>query len=217
MPNVENPVSISFVLPFAARGKGSIRNARGHHYTDAKTRAYMADVALCAAPAFAACAYVKEHGVIKCPVSLSIVATFKRPKRLRMIYKRTGDPKYPTGALVYPHKPDSDNITKAIKDSLARWLPDDAVVWRESCRKQWGEMWLIDNWEPEPSSVEVALTLWPGSALQLVERPEPVRHRPYTVTGQILEHYPPPISCLDDVPSITPMLDDLDPEGVPRG
>ena len=141
-----------FELPFEAKGKRSVMGSKGIFYTDSKTRKFMKDVAFIASGALG-------NAYIKSPVTLRICAIFKRPKYLQKVYVRSGKPKHSPGYLPHTAKPDTDNITKGIKDALKRWIPEDSVVWDEHCMKLYGRL-IKDNsgqWVPEESKVLVSI------------------------------------------------------------
>lgn len=119
--------------------------------TPTKTRTYEATVADIASQAI--------DRVIESPVEVSIVAVFARPKRLSMVYKKTGRPKYGTGRIHCPQIPDADNIAKAIMDGMRSIWRDDRQVVRLHVAKVYATMDRDEagNWTNETPRVEVAI------------------------------------------------------------
>ena len=89
----------------------------------------------------------KPVEVITGPVMVRIMAVMPRPKGMATVSKRTGLPLHE--ALRYPHtsRPDSDNLAKAILDSLKSWWRDDAQVWRHEVTKLVAQVGEQPHWE----------------------------------------------------------------------
>ena len=124
--------------------------------TPSATRTYEATVADMAASAI--------DRVIECPVEVEIVAVFARPKRLAMVYKKTGQPKHDTGRIHCPQIPDADNIAKCLLDGMrAVWRDDRQVVRLKVC-KVYASMSQDEagRWSCEPAKVEVVVTTLDG-------------------------------------------------------
>lgn len=60
------------------------------------------------------------------PIRIDIVALFARTKALSAVGKK--GPRHPVGFLPHGVKPDVDNVTKALLDSIRPWIGDDAIV-----------------------------------------------------------------------------------------
>lgn len=115
---------ITFTIPGEVRGKGRPRAAnRGGRtvmYTDARTVAYEAEVALRGRQAMAG------QPPLEGPVTLLIEILVKPP--VSWPHKRRTDAVL---GLIYPTgRPDIDNVSKAIMDGLngVAWLDDSQVV-----------------------------------------------------------------------------------------
>jgi Holliday junction resolvase RusA-like endonuclease len=107
----------TFTVPGEPVGKGRPRFARVGNgirtYTPARTERYEDRVALVAAPVLPSIPH-------DAPVTIQIVAVFKRPKRL----ERRKDPDH---QLPHLARPDVDNVTKAVLDGLKAHLRDEQV------------------------------------------------------------------------------------------
>lgn len=74
-------------------------------------------------------------GDVTCPDEVKIIAYIKMPD--------SWSKKKKAALNGFPHrqKPDADNITKGVKDSLFK---QDEAVWSESCKKFWAEKGLLE-------------------------------------------------------------------------
>lgn len=118
-----------FTVPGQPVSKGRPRfgtiQGRARVFTDRKTENYEGLVCMAARPHAPA---VPSDA----PLSVDILAVFKRPKRLLERYAKTGELKHADeGAMLHPGKPDLDNIVKAVLDGMNRagiWLDDSQVA-----------------------------------------------------------------------------------------
>ena len=145
----------NLTIPLPPQGKGRGRAVRAgagvRVITPAKTRNFEAVVADLAAEQI-------EGGIIEGPVAVRIVAVFARPKRLAMVYKKTGRPKHPIGWLHCPQTPDADNIAKAVIDGLrAVWRDDRQVVSLEILKVYGVMVRRGESWAVEPPRVDVEI------------------------------------------------------------
>lgn len=111
-------IRAEFTVPGKPHGKGRARaavaNGRARLYTPSTTVAFEAAVRDAGAPHFTA--------PIAGPVRVRIVACFEMPKRWS---KRKREAMH---GQLHTQKPDADNVTKAIKDSL------NGVAWHDDCQ-----------------------------------------------------------------------------------
>lgn len=114
---------IQMVLPFKAVGKGRPRWTGTRMVTPETTKVFEQQVAY----------RYKVHGhMFSGPVSIKIDCGFAPPKAAS---KKARDAMI---GQVYTHKPDADNITKAILDALnGVAYADDRMVWSVSCVKRY--------------------------------------------------------------------------------
>lgn len=119
-------MEISFVCPFAARGQGRPRFARGRAYKDREDEEYEKKIA--AQYRLAAVGVRPYPG----PVAVRVEAFYRKPASWS---------KTKAAATVYMlSRPDTDNILKAVKDALnAIAYLDDAQVVHDECWKGYGE------------------------------------------------------------------------------
>ncbi len=108
----------TFRIPMQPIGKGRGRIVKlGKHAgikTPDKTRAWLTEFSMRAAR-------YAPRVPLDCPVQVSIVAVFERPKRLRR-------KKDPDGRMWHDRRPDADNVAKAVLDAMSRWWADDSRV-----------------------------------------------------------------------------------------
>jgi Holliday junction resolvase RusA-like endonuclease len=136
-----------FVVPGPPIAKGrprvALRNGRAMAYTPARTVRYESTVALLASQAMAGRPPVAE------PVELSVVADFPIPASWAK--KRRQDAA--EGRLAHGHRPDADNVSKAVLDGLAGIvLTDDALVATLYVEKRYAETpgvhVVVRKWRP---------------------------------------------------------------------
>ena len=123
-------MSISFKVPGIPQGKGrpryTVRGGYVRTYTPAGTARYEASLVS------AMKAVWQGREPLREPVRLSLLILFPRPKR--MCWKRRPMPREPHTA-----KPDTDNVVKAVCDSLekAGIVCNDSKIWSVLAEKQY--------------------------------------------------------------------------------
>ena len=118
---------LKFKIPGKAVGKGRPRVTRHGTYTPQNTVRYMNDVRN---------AYGDRYYFGSEAVFMEVVAYFPIPKRTtKKAIQAIADMDY-----LYTHKPDGDNVLKAIKDALnGVAYADDACVVYESCLRKYAK------------------------------------------------------------------------------
>ena len=114
---------IHFFVPGQPQGKGRARafskgNGKIDHYTPAKTRSYEGEIKARAMQAMGA------NKATDKPISLDLALNYEIPKTWPKWKRHLAL----TGDIVPTVKPDSDNVTKAIKDAL------NGIAWNDDCR-----------------------------------------------------------------------------------
>lgn len=148
---------ISFFVPSAPRGKGSVRasvvGSRVRTYQDAKTRAYEQTAAMFAAQAMAGRAPLAEALSVHLHVTLAIPASWSAKQRAEAL----------AGRLLPTVKPDASNIAKSIEDGC------NGIVWADD--RQIADLWVSKRYGAIPGvvvRVELASAAveinWPAAA-----------------------------------------------------
>jgi len=114
---------IHFFVPGQPQGKGRARafskgNGKIGHYTPAKTRSYEGEIKARAMQAMGA------NKATDKPISLDLALNYEIPKTWPKWKRHLAL----TGDIVPTVKPDSDNVTKAIKDAL------NGIAWNDDCQ-----------------------------------------------------------------------------------
>ena len=129
---------LRFTVPGVAKGKESVRKGRyGNEYIPAMTREFMKKVAD---------AYTKAY-FFEGAVFMEVNCYFPIPKS----YTKKQRLEIAENDYLYTHKPDGDNVLKAIKDALTKEAyEDDRFVVYEHCFRRYAK-------EGEEPRVEIVL------------------------------------------------------------